>query len=139
MKSEVRDRVWWNDVDIMGVMHFGRYLRFAEMAETEFFRQLGWTYAQLRAEFGIWLARVQLDANYRFPAKLDDEVVARAELVKVAGSSIRFRFPIDRACDGRRLADLAITIACLDAESLKATRTPAPLLAALRAQVVSTA
>ncbi len=129
----VRDRVWWSDVDKMGVMYFGRYVRFAEMAETEFFRSVGFSYDEIHARFAIWLARVHLEIDYRTPAKLDDEIVCRAELLKIGASSLQFRFPVERAPDGRRLADISLTVACLDALTLKTTRTPPPLRELLHA------
>jgi acyl-CoA thioester hydrolase len=123
----VRDRVWWSDVDKMGVMYFARYLRFAEMAETEFFRSVGFSYDEIHTQFAIWLARIHVSIDFRSPAKLDDEIVCRAQLQKVGASSIHFRFPIERANDGQRLADVALVIACLDAATLKSTRTPLAL------------
>jgi acyl-CoA thioester hydrolase len=132
MRSEIRDRVWWSDVDKMDVMHFGRYLRFAEMAETEFFRSAGFTYDDLRDRHDLWLARVHLEVDYKHPARLDDEVVCRAQLLKVGGSSLHFAFPIDRA-DGVRLAEVRLVLAALDAASLKPARIPDPLRAALLA------
>jgi acyl-CoA thioester hydrolase len=132
----VRDRVWWSDVDKMGVMYFGRYVRFAEMAETEFFRWVGYSYDEIHAEFAIWLARIHLEIDYRLPARLDEELVCRAELTKVGASSIHFRFPVERASDGARLADISLVVACLDAATLKSARTPPALCERLRPHVV---
>ncbi len=132
----VRDRVWWSDVDKMGVMYFGRYIRFAEMAESTFFRAAGYSYDDLHAQFAIWLARIRLEMNFRVPALLDDELVCRAELIKLGASSMHFRFPVERARDGARLADVSLTIACVDAATLKTTRTPAALRERLHPLVV---
>jgi acyl-CoA thioester hydrolase len=123
----VTDRVYWSDVDKMGVMYFGRYVRFAERAETQFFRAAGYSYDGIHAEFGIWLARIRLEIDYRLPARLDDELVCRAQLEKLGASSLRFRFPVERRHDARRVADIGLTIACLDAGSLKSTRIPPSL------------
>jgi acyl-CoA thioester hydrolase len=131
----VRDRVWWSDVDKMGVMFFARYIRFAEMAETEFFRALGYSYDEMREQFGIWLARVHVEIDFRHPALLDDELVCRAELDKIAGATIHFRFPVERISDGRRLADIAFVVVCLDAKSLKTTRIPPVIRDLLRAHI----
>lgn len=136
--SSVRDRVWWSDVDKMGIMYFGRYVRFAEMAETEFFRSLGYAYDDIHAQFAIWLARIHLDIDFRRPARLDDELVCRAELVRIGGSSMHFRFPVERVADGQRLADIGLVIACLDAATLKTTRIPTPLRDVLQAQLLTT-
>jgi 4-hydroxybenzoyl-CoA thioesterase len=130
MKSEIRDRVWWSDVDKMDVMHYAKYLRFTERAEAEFFRTAGFTYDDLHRRFGIWLARVNLDVRYICSARLDDELVCTVELVKLGGSSLHFSFGIKRA-DGVLLAEVTLVLACLDAATMKAVRIPVALREAL--------
>jgi len=129
---EVRERVRWSDVDVMGIVYYGRYLRFMEAAETELFRAIGFPYDVLANEHGVWIARIRLECDYRAPAKLDDEIVCRAELRKIGGSSLTFTFPIDRA-DGTRLVDGTLVLAAVDRKTLKATRVPEPLRDALAA------
>ena len=135
---EVRERVRWRDVDMMGIVYYGKYLRFIEAAETEFFRAIGFPYDLIADELGVWIARVHLECDYRAPARLDDEIVCRAELRKVGGSSMTFAFPVDRTGDTgpverTRLVDGTLVLAALDRTTLRATRIPAPLAAALRA------
>jgi tol-pal system-associated acyl-CoA thioesterase len=134
---EVRERVRWSDVDIMGIVYYGRYLRFMEAAETELFRAIGFPYDVLADEHGVWIARIRLECDYRAPAKLDDEILCRAELRKIGGSSMTFTFPIDRA-DGTRLVDGTLILAALDRTTLKATRVPAALREALLSTVEPT-
>ncbi len=129
---EVRERVRWSDVDVMGIVYYGRYLRFMEAAETELFRAIGFPYDVLADQHGVWIARIRLECDYRAPAKLDDEIVCRAELRKIGGSSMTFTFPIDRA-DGTRLVDGTLVLAAVDRTTLKATRVPEPLRDALTA------
>lgn len=126
----VRERVRWSDVDKMDIVYYGRYLRFIEAAESEFFRALGFPYGRVSDELGVWIARVKLELTFKAPARLDDEVLCRAELLRIGGSSMTFAFPIDRA-DGTRLADGGLVLATLDRETLRPTRVPAPLRAVL--------
>ncbi|HEY0396052.1 MAG TPA: thioesterase family protein [Candidatus Elarobacter sp.] len=128
---DVRDRVRWSDVDVMGIVYYGRYLRFMEAAETEFFRALGYSYDRIADELGVWIARIRLECDYRAPAKLDDEIVCRAELRKIGASSMTFTFPIERS-DGARLVDGMLVLAALDRTTLRATRIPEPLRAAFQ-------
>lgn len=129
---DVRERVRWRDVDIMGVVHYANYLRFMEAAENEFFRSLGFPYDRIADELGVWIARVHLECDYRAPAKLDDEIVCRAELRKIGGSSLTFAFPVERL-DGTTLVDGTLVLAALDRTTLRATRIPPVLANALRA------
>jgi acyl-CoA thioester hydrolase len=124
---DVRERVRWSDVDMMGIVYYGRYLRFMEAAETEFFRAIGFPYDVLSEQHGVWIARVHLACDYRAPAKLDEEITCRAELQKIGGSSMAFAFPIARAADGTRLVDGTLVLAALDRTTLRATRIPAAL------------
>jgi YbgC/YbaW family acyl-CoA thioester hydrolase len=128
----MRDRVRWSDVDKMDVVYYGRYLRFMELAEDEFFRDLGFPHNVVSDTLGIWIARVRLEIDFRAPARLDDEIVCRAELRKVGGSSLRLTFPIDRL-DGTRLAEGTLVLAALDQRTMKATRIPQRLREALLA------
>ena len=116
---------------MMGIVYYGRYLRFMEAAETEFFRAIGFPYDVLSEQHGVWIARVHLACDYRAPARLDEEITCRAELQKIGGSSMTFAFPIARAADGTRLVDGTLVLAALDRTTLRATRIPAPLAAAL--------
>ena len=125
----ISERVRWSDLDVMGIVYFGRYVRFMEAAEAEFFRALGFSYAHLSDELGVWLARVRMEIDYRAPARLDDEVCCRAELRETGGSSLTFAFPIERA--GTRLADGKLVLACLDRVTLRPVRIPAKLRDAL--------
>ncbi len=129
----MRERVRWSDVDVMGIVYYGRYLRFMEAAETEFFRDAGFSYGVLADRYGVWIARVRLECEYRAPAKLDEEVVCRAELRKLGGSSMTFAFPIERG-DGTRLADGTLVLAAVDRATLRPARLPPPLKEALRAR-----
>ncbi|GAC1572486.1 MAG: tol-pal system-associated acyl-CoA thioesterase [Candidatus Elarobacter sp.] len=127
----VNERVRWSDVDLMGIVYYGSYLRFVGAAEAEFFRAIAFPYDVIADEHGVWLARVHLACDYRAPARLDDDLVCRAELRKIGGSSLTFAFPIDRA-GGGRLVDASLVLAALDRTTLRATRIPAPLAEALR-------
>lgn len=44
----------------MGVVYYGRYLRFMEAAEAELFRALDFPYDTLSDELGVWIARVRV-------------------------------------------------------------------------------
>ena len=127
----VRDRVRWSDVDTMDVVYFGRYLRFMEIAEDEFFRAAGFPHNVVSETLGVWIARVRLEIDFKAPARLDDEIVCRAELREIGASSLRFTFPIDRV-DGTRLAEGVLVLAALDQRTLKPTRIPRALRDALQ-------
>lgn len=119
----------WSDVDRAQIVYFGKYLRWVEAAEAEFFRTHGYTYDALEEQLGIFLARVHLNMDFRAIARLDDELDCRADLQRVGGSSLHFTFPIERA--GERVVDVTLVLACLDRTTMKPMRIPGELRAAL--------
>ena len=127
---EVRERVRWRDLDMMGIVYHANYSRFIEAAETEFFRAIGWTYDAIADRLGVWIARVRFECEYRAPAKLDDELVTTATLEKIGGSSLTFAFRVERD-DGTLLVAATLVLAAVDRTTLRATRVPEPLRAAL--------
>jgi YbgC/YbaW family acyl-CoA thioester hydrolase len=112
----------------MDVMFYGKYLRFMEIAETAYFRALGYTYDSITERFGIWLPRVHLSLDFRASARVDDTLTTWAEVTKIGGSSVHFAFPIER--DGERLADGKLILAALDRTTMRAIRLPDELRAA---------
>jgi len=55
----IEEYVRWSDVDAAGVICYGAYVRFIEIAETELFRTAGFPYGQIFERFDCWLPRVR--------------------------------------------------------------------------------
>jgi acyl-CoA thioester hydrolase len=129
------ERVYWSDVDKMDVVYYGTYLRFIERTETAFFRALGYGMDLIGERYGVWLARVHAELDFRRPARLDDELTTWIELRKIGGSSLHFTFGIDRA--GERMVDAKLVLAALDRATLKSKRLPDALVAELEPLLVT--
>ena len=68
-----RLRVRYGETDQMGFVYYGNYAQYLEVARTELIRSTGITYAELEKQ-GVQLPVVNLEINYRNPAKYDDEL-----------------------------------------------------------------
>ena len=93
-RYHVRDYVRWSDVDTAGFIRWSAYVRFIEVAETEFFRGLGYPYATLFDRLNVWLPRAQLHFDYRKPARLDELLDVEVWVGRIGNSSIRLEFDI---------------------------------------------
>ncbi|PZR58987.1 MAG: hypothetical protein DLM50_02265 [Candidatus Meridianibacter frigidus] len=129
---EARDRVRWSDVDIAGIIYFGAYVRFIELAETELFRELGFPYAEMFERLKIWLPRVHLDFDFYAPALMDDELVARTHVVKLGNSSITFRVIMQNAATAVVDAAATLVVAAVDRDQMKSRPLPPELRSALK-------
>lgn len=130
---EVRDRVRWSDVDIAGIIYFGAYVRFIELAETELFRALGFPYGKMFETLDIWLPRVHLDFEFFAPALMDDELVLKTHIAKLGGSSITMRMIVHNARAQEVDAAATLVVAAVNRATMKSTPMPIKLRAALEA------
>lgn len=128
---EVRDRVRWSDVDIAGIIYFGAYVRFIELAEMELFREIGYPYGEMFERLNIWLPRVHLDFDFYAPALMDDELLLRTHIEKLGASSITMRMIVHN--ERAREVDAAATlvVAAVDRATMKSRPIPEDLRAAL--------
>jgi acyl-CoA thioester hydrolase len=128
---ETRLPVQWADIDIAGIMYFAAYQRFAERAEMEFFRELGFPYGEMFERFDIWLPRVHVEADYHSPAHMDDYLTMRTHIEKVGASSVRWKTVFHNDRNGEAGAVLTLTVACMDRKSKKSRPLPAEIRTAL--------
>ena len=87
-----REFVRWSDDDKAGIICYGSYVRFFEIAETELFREIGYPYSKLFETFDIWLPRRQLHFEFDAPAMLDDLLEIEAWIGRIGRTSIRLEF-----------------------------------------------
>ncbi|MGZ3504543.1 MAG: acyl-CoA thioesterase [Vulcanimicrobiaceae bacterium] len=130
---ETRLRVQWGDIDIAGIMYFAAYQRFAERAEMDMFRDLGFPYNTVFEEFDMWLPRVHVESTYYRPALMDDWLTMRTHVQKVGASSIRWQTLVHNERTGEVGAAFAFTVACMDRRSLRSRPLPAVVRKALLA------
>jgi acyl-CoA thioester hydrolase len=133
---EVRERVRWADIDLAGIIYFGAYARFIEIAEIEFFRHLGFTYERFM-ELGVFLPRVHLEFDFFEPALLDDVLVLQTRVAGIGAHSVRMRIDVLRAADRKPLALATLVAACVDIARRKKVAVPEPLASALRTQLIA--
>jgi len=136
---EARVRVQWADIDVAGICYFAAYWRFAERAEMDMFRDLGYPYAEIFDRYDMWLPRVHVEAEYHAPALMDDRLRLRTHIEKVGASSVRWRTVVFNERTGEPGAAFGLTIACMDRASKRSVPLPAELRAALLACVGSAA
>jgi YbgC/YbaW family acyl-CoA thioester hydrolase len=107
----VRERVRWSDIDAAGIIYFGAYTRLTDIAESEFYRSLGFTYARFN-EIGVALPRVHVAFDFFRPAFLDDELSLGVRVGGVGVHSVRLHVEISRGSE--LLAEGTLIASCID-------------------------
>ena len=128
----VDERVRWSAVDKAGIIFYGAYVRFFELAEMELFRTAGVPYGEVFDRYDIWLPRVHLESDFHYPSRLDDELRVAAYFTHFGTSSLRINFDVLHLGAG----ELAVTghevLVCTSRDTLKSRPLPADLLDKLR-------
>jgi len=121
-------RVYWEDTDGQGVVYYANYLKFMERCRTEWLRSIGVDQVGMRADQGLIFVIVSLEADYKKPARLDDELTVTCEIEEHGRATFTFRQEVFRGGDrGELLVSGRTRAACLDAASLKPKAFPAAL------------
>jgi YbgC/YbaW family acyl-CoA thioester hydrolase len=124
--------VRWSDIDRAGIIYYGQFLRFFEIAETELFREVGLPYSEVFDRLGIWLPRVQIHFDFHKPLLLDDLIEVSAYVGKFGVKSLTLKFEVNRKGEHDLVADGHVVLACVDRSSFKSVPVPEPIIERLR-------
>lgn len=127
----VRERVRWSDVDAAGIVCYGMYLRFFELAESELFRMVGLPVRTLSGTHGLWLVRRRIECDFLRPASLDDELEISVHVAAVGRTSLELAFRVVRVGEAAPTASGRYVLVAVDRESLQPLRIPDPIRIAL--------
>ncbi|MEO1020347.1 MAG: YbgC/FadM family acyl-CoA thioesterase [Pseudomonadota bacterium] len=105
-------RVYYEDTDAGGVVYHANYLKFAERARTEWLRSIGLDHQTLRQRFAVVIVVAELEATFKKPAALDDELVVESGGVQMRGPRITIGQRILRLND--TVVELRIVLVAVD-------------------------
>jgi acyl-CoA thioester hydrolase len=123
------------ETDAQGVAHNSNYLVWFEVARVAYLAKFTGGYNALRSR-GIESFVLESHVRYLRPAHFDDHLRIHARIGELRGARFRFDYVIAR--DGDQIADGWTSHACVDAQTLRPTRIPAELAAAIEATERST-
>ena len=88
----IEEYVRWSDVDFAGIIFYGSYVRFFELAETELFRAAGLPFGTVFDQYDVFLPRVQVHTEFHSPPRLDDHLAVAAYIGRVGRTSMTIEF-----------------------------------------------
>jgi len=135
----IDEYVRWSDVDKAGIIFYGAYVRFFEIAETELFRNAGLPYGEVFERFDLWLPRVHLECDFRYPPRLDDHLRVAAYFTRFGSSSITINFDVLHLEANKLAAVGHEVLVCTSRTTLTAKPLPEELRALLEPYTLSKA
>ncbi len=109
---EARVRVIYGDTDQMGVVYYANYFRYFELARAEYFRSRGGSYREVE-QGGAFLPVVEASCAYSSPARYDDVLRVRVEVIRLRRASVEFGYEIRREGEERILCTGRTRHACV--------------------------
>ena len=127
---ETKIRVEYHHTDQMGIVHHSNYVKFFEVARTEWLRANGLTYAEMERR-GVMMPIVDVAVKYRNPAVYDELISVTAFVDAMPMARMTFRYEV-RGEDGREIASGSTTLGFIDSQTRRPMRAPQWLLEVIK-------
>ena len=119
-KFSARTRVGFSDTDAQGIVYYGRYNPYFDLARVEYLRALGLLHQQRDGDF---VMRAN-DVEYFAPAVFDDEIEVFVRVARVGRTSVTFAFAAYREPDDALMVTAHQTMVYVDLAERKACAVP---------------
>jgi acyl-CoA thioester hydrolase len=127
ISASIEVTVAFHDIDIIGVMWHGHYLKYLETARWQLMDQLDFGYDTMAASGYAWPI-VEMHVKYLHAARMGEQLNVRASLVEWE-NRITLNYLVTRASDQERVARGKSVQVAVDAKTLALQFvTPEPLL-----------
>jgi acyl-CoA thioester hydrolase len=120
-KLSARTRVGFSDTDAQGIVYYGRYNPYFDLARVEYLRTLG--LLQPRGEAGDFVMRAN-DVEYFAPAVFDDEIEVFVRVSRLGRTSVTYEFAAHRLPDDVLMVTAHQTLVYVDLAERKACPVP---------------
>ena len=117
-------RVRWSECDAQGIVFNGRYLDYLEVAQSEYYRNLGFRLYDARGRRYFDTASVKATLEFKAPARVDQLLDVYTRISSIGNTSIVMRSEIYRSGSTDLLLKGEIVYADYDAEAGTSRRVP---------------
>ena len=84
-------RVYYRDVDQMGIVYYTRYFEYFEAARTELLRSVGLSVTAIE-KMGYFLPVIACDCEYKKSSKFDDNLMILAKISDLPRSTMKIEY-----------------------------------------------
>ena len=119
-KFNARTRVGFSDTDAQGIVYYGRYNPYFDLARVEYLRALDQLHREAEGDF---VMRAN-DVEYFAPARFDDELEIYARVSRIGRTSVTFEFAAYKIPDDTLMVTAHQTLVYIDLAARAATPVP---------------
>jgi acyl-CoA thioester hydrolase len=119
-RFSARTRVGFSDTDAQGIVYYGRYNPYFDLARVEYLRGLGLLRADAAGQFVMRANTVE----YFAPAVFDDEIEVFVRAARIGRTSVTFEFAAYREPDDLLMVTASQTLVLVDPVERRARAIP---------------
>jgi acyl-CoA thioester hydrolase len=121
-KFKARTRVGFSDTDAQGIVYYGRYLPYFDLARVEYLRELDLLRHESLARLEFVMRACTIE--YFAPAVFDDLIEVYVRMAKIGRTSATYELAAYRARDDVLMVTAAQTLVLVDLDERKAVPIP---------------
>lgn len=95
-------KIFYKDIDQMGLVYYSRYFEFFEEARTELLKNMGIKVTTIE-DLGYFLPVISATCDYKEGAKLEDIIIVKTVLQRMIGIKLKIVYEIYRKSDSHLL------------------------------------
>jgi acyl-CoA thioester hydrolase len=130
-KFSAKTRVGFSDTDAQGIVYYGRYLPYFDLARVEYHRLLGLLGMEI-GEPGVEFVMRACTIEYLAPAVFDDEIEVLVRVKRIGATSATYELAAYRSRDDQLLVTATQTLVLVDLDERKACPIPDGFRATVR-------
>ena len=130
-KYSALDRIGFSDTDAQGIVYYGRYMPFVDLARVEYHRHLGMTYGGRRRRREFVMRGLTID--FLAPARFDDLIEVFVRVSRIGRTSVTYEYAAYRLEDDLLLVTGHQTVVLVELATHTATPVPESFRKSVRA------
>ncbi len=120
-KHSARTRVGFSDTDAQGIVYYGRYMPYFDLARVEYLRRLD---LLRRRDEGMEFVMRAIAVEYFAPAVFDDEIEIFCRVARIGRTSVTYEFAAYREPDDVLMVTAMQTLVLVDLAQRRAHEIP---------------
>ena len=122
-RFSAQTRVGFSDTDAQGIVYYGRYLPYFDLARVEYHRNLGLLGMDIGDEGQEFVMRA-CNIEYLAPAVFDDLIEVYVRMARIGRTSVTYELAAYRARDDELMVTATQTLVLVDLEERRAVPIP---------------
>ena len=135
IKHKYKIKVFYKDVDQMGVVYYSRYFEYFEQARTEMLSSIGLNVTDIETE-GILIPVISSHCDYKKGAKLEDNLIIISSVNDFPRATLKINYEVYNK-DINTLIALGYTVHAFLKKNGKPTKVPSKILLKLKKEKIA--